>query len=68
MLLITRRRGEKLTIGDNVEVTLVGFRNGAAQIGIVAPKNVTVLRNELMERPTSPRHVVSGAQSDDNER
>lgn len=67
MLLITRRRGEKLTIGDNVEVTLVGFRNGAAQIGIVAPKHVTVLRNELMERPTAPRHAVAAAQDDDSE-
>ncbi|ODU49994.1 MAG: hypothetical protein ABS98_09160 [Lysobacteraceae bacterium SCN 69-48] len=67
MLLITRRRGEKLTIGDNVEVTLVGFRNGAAQIGIVAPKHITVLRNELMERPTTPRRPAAAAQGDDSE-
>mgnify|MGYP002384372604 CR=1 FL=1 len=67
MLLITRRRGEKLTIGDNVEVTLVGFRNGAAQIGIVAPKHVTVLRNELMERPASPRRTATAVQGNDSE-
>ena len=50
MLLITRRRGEKLKIGDNVEVTLVGMRNGAAQIGIDAPRDVTILRNELLPK------------------
>lgn len=51
MLLISRRRGEGFTIGDNVHIKVIGFRNGAAQIGIRAPREVIVLRTELTKEP-----------------
>lgn len=65
MLLITRRRGEGFTIGDNVQVTLIGFRNGAAQIGINAPRDVSVLRNELTEEPAGSSKNQGKPRDDD---
>ena len=47
MLILTRRPGESLMIGDGIEVVLLGIHNNQAKIGIVAPKSVPVHREEI---------------------
>lgn len=47
MLILTRRPGESLMIGDGIEVILLGIHNNQAKIGIVAPKSVPVHREEI---------------------
>lgn len=50
MLILTRRVGEKLMIGDDIEVTILGIKGNQARIGIVAPENVAVHRKEIYQR------------------
>jgi len=50
MLILTRRVGESLMIGDNVNVTVLGIRGNQVRIGVNAPKDVPVHREEIYER------------------
>jgi carbon storage regulator len=50
MLILTRRVGETLNIGDNVQVTVLGVRGGQVRIGVKAPRDVAVHREEVFER------------------
>jgi len=50
MLVLTRRIGETIVIGGNIEVTLLGFSFGKARIGIKAPKEISVHRREIEDR------------------
>jgi carbon storage regulator len=49
MLIITRKNGESLMIGDNIEITITKIIDGSVKIGINAPKDVNILRKELYE-------------------
>jgi carbon storage regulator len=48
MLILTRRNGESICIGADVQVTVLAHRGNQVRIGIVAPRTVTVLRAELL--------------------
>lgn len=50
MLVITRKVNQKLYIGDNIEITVVSVSRGSAQIGIEAPREISVLREEVKLR------------------
>ncbi len=50
MLILTRKVGESIMIGDSVEVKVLGLRAGQIKIGIEAPKDVQVHREEIYER------------------
>ncbi len=50
MLVLTRRTGQTLNIGDEVQVTVLGIKGNQVRIGIDAPKNVPVHRQEVYER------------------
>ena len=50
MLILTRRVGEILMVGDEVTVTVLGVKGNQVRIGVNAPKNVAVHRREIYQR------------------
>lgn len=49
MLIITRKKGESLMIGDDIEITVSKLEDGSVKLGIQAPRDITILRKELYE-------------------
>jgi carbon storage regulator len=70
MLVLTRKLMEKLFIGDDICVTVVRLEGGQVRLGIDAPRDVTVIRAELVpervgpqfRKDARPRAVASGQQ------
>jgi len=50
MLILTRKSGETITIGEDIQVRVLGIRGGQVRIGIDAPRDVAVNREEICER------------------
>ena len=50
MLILTRRDGETMMIGDEVTVTVLGVKGNQVRIGVNAPRDVAVHREEIFER------------------
>jgi carbon storage regulator len=55
MLILTRRVGESLIIGDDVVVNVLGVKGNQVRIGVDAPKNVSVHREEIYDRIQSEK-------------
>jgi carbon storage regulator len=53
MLVLSRKVGERILVGDQVTVTVVRIANGAVRIGIEAPPEMAVIRQELQQRMES---------------
>ena len=49
MLVLSRKKGQTIRIGDDIEITIVATANDQVKIGIQAPKNVEILRQEVFE-------------------
>jgi carbon storage regulator len=60
VLILTRRVGETVMIGDDVTVTVLGVKGNQVRVGINAPKNVAVHREEIFERIKREQQDESG--------
>ena len=67
MLILTRRVGESLMIGDDVNVTVLGIRGNQVRIGVNAPKEVSVHREEIYERIQQEKSGGSSSTEDNQE-
>ena len=50
MLILTRKLGERITIGDDISVTLLEIKGSQVRLGIEAPKGIGIYRQEVYER------------------
>ncbi|MGH8581256.1 MAG: carbon storage regulator CsrA [Gammaproteobacteria bacterium] len=67
MLILTRRVGESLMIGDNVNVTVLGVKGNQVRLGINAPKEVAVHREEIYQRIRQEQAAAGGPAGQDAE-
>lgn len=59
MLVLSRKLGEKIVIGENISITVVDIDRGKIRLGIEAPRNVPIFRQELL--PGTPPPASDGA-------
>ena len=64
MLILTRRVGETVMIGSDVTVTVLGVKGNQVRVGVNAPRDVAVHREEIFERIKSGRAAGDGATAD----
>ncbi len=62
MLILTRRVGESLMIGDDVTITVLGVKGNQVRIGVKAPKEVAVHREEILDRIAESSNLEVGDQ------
>ena len=61
MLVLSRKKGETIKIGDDIEITIVATANDQVKIGIQAPKNVEILRKEVFEEIQDENKAASAS-------
>ena len=65
MLILTRRVGETLMIGDDITVTVLGVKGNQVRVGVNAPRDVAVHREEIYQRIRAGDHVDTPTRASD---
>ena len=66
MLVLSRKVGERIWIGENISVTVVRITGGGVRIGIEAPTEMAVIREELKQKLESGEHSKIDSRPDDS--
>lgn len=61
MLILTRRTGETVMVGDDISITVLGVKGSQVRVGIKAPRDVPVHREEIYERIKQEARSANGA-------
>lgn len=62
MLILSRKKGQKLIINDNIEIVIIEADSGIAKVGIKAPKNITIYREEIYKELQSANKTSTDSQ------
>ncbi len=54
MLVLTRKIGQRIILGNDVEITVIQIRGNRVRLGVAAPRDLTVTRSEVLARPGMP--------------
>ena len=65
MLILTRKLGERIAIGDDITVTLLEIRGTQVKLGIEAPQSISIHRQEIYERISEENLMSSGVRETD---
>jgi len=68
MLVLTRKPGERILIGDNIVVTILDSRGDGVRIGIDAPRGISIQREEVLKAVADANIAAAEARPDDAER
>ena len=61
MLVITRKQGESILIGDDIEIKISKIEDGSVKLAISAPREMTIIRNEVLEKVKEEnKQAISG--------
>ncbi|MEO1954216.1 MAG: carbon storage regulator CsrA [Campylobacterales bacterium] len=66
MLVLARKLNEAIQIGDNIEVKVLSVENGVVKLGIEAPRDIEILRTELLEK-VKDSNIAASKIVEDNE-
>jgi len=65
MLVLSRKAGQRIQIGPAIEVAVLSARKGRAKLGVIAPQDVTILRQEVDDRtPADAKHTGTALNRD----
>jgi len=67
MLVLARKMDESIVIGDNIVVKIISVENGVVKLGIDAPKEVSIIRNELIEEVKETNKAASIKEVNEND-
>lgn len=67
MLILTRKKEESILIGDNIEIVVVDIEDGKVKLGIKAPKDIEILRKEILNSVQEENKKAADVRIDMNE-
>jgi carbon storage regulator CsrA len=67
MLVLARKLNESIVIGDNITIKVVSLENGVVKLGIEAPREVSIIRSELIEEVTASNKAAVQEYAPDSE-